>query len=74
MKVHKEKMLIYIFYYQKFVHLGENTSIYCSQIIVVHVHATVFFLKFTQHVTILLTVHLCVLIHIRIKGEAGTVK
>ena len=45
MKVHKEKMLIYIFYYQKFVHLGENTSIYCSQIIIVHVHATVFFSK-----------------------------
>ena len=30
-------------FYQKFVHLGENTSIYCSRIIVVHVHATVFF-------------------------------
>ena len=28
--------------------LGKNTSKYCSQIIVVHVHATVFFLKFTQ--------------------------
>ena len=34
----------YIFLYQKFVHLGGNT-IYCSRIIVVHVHATVFFSK-----------------------------
>ena len=36
------KISKYIFFYQKFVHLGENTSIYCSQIIEVHVHATVF--------------------------------
>ena len=43
----------YIFFYQKCVHLGENTSKYFSQIIVVHVHATVFFLKFTQLVTVL---------------------
>ena len=35
----------YIFFYQKFVHLGKNTSKYCSQIIVVHVYATVFFFK-----------------------------
>ena len=42
----------YIFFYLKFVHLGENTSKYCSRIIVVHVHATVFFLKYTQRVTI----------------------
>ena len=35
----------YLFFYQKFVHLGENTSKYCSRIIVVHVHATVFFSK-----------------------------
>ena len=33
----------YIFFYQKFVHLGENTSKYRSWIIVVHVHATVLF-------------------------------
>ena len=49
----------YIFFYQKSVHLGENTSKYCSMIIVVHVHATVcffFLLKFTQRVTILQTV------------------
>ena len=32
----------YIFFFQKIVHLGENTSKYCSWIIVVHVHATVF--------------------------------
>ena len=44
------------FFYQKCVHLGENTSIYCSPIIVVYVHATVFFLKLTQRVTILQTV------------------
>ena len=31
-----------IFFYQKFVHLGENTSKYCCQINVVHVHATGF--------------------------------
>ena len=32
------------FFYQKFVHFGrKNTSKYCSRIIVVHVHAIVFF-------------------------------
>ena len=36
--------------------LGENTSNYRSWIIVVHVYATVFFLKFTQRATILQTV------------------
>ena len=36
--------------------LGENTSKYCSRIIVVHVHATVFFLNFSQRVTNLQTV------------------
>ena len=35
----------YIFFYQKFVHLGKITSLYCSRIIVVHIHATVFFSK-----------------------------
>ena len=30
-----------IFFYQKLGHLGENTSIYCSRIIVVHVHANI---------------------------------
>ena len=34
--------LKYIFFYQSenVLHLGENTSKYCSLIIVVHVHAT----------------------------------
>ena len=45
-----------IFSTRIFVLLGANTSKYCSQIIVVHVHATVFFLKFTLRVTILQTV------------------
>ena len=31
-----------IFFYQKFGHLDKNTSIYCSWIIVVHVHANGF--------------------------------
>ena len=31
-----------IFFYQKFVHLGENTLINCSQRTVVHVHVNVF--------------------------------
>ena len=31
-----------IVFYQKFVHLGENTFPYCSQIIVVHVYVNVF--------------------------------
>ena len=35
----------YIFFYQNFEHLGENTCKYCSRIIIVHVHATVFFSK-----------------------------
>ena len=34
-----------IFFYQKLLHLGENTSKYCSRIIEVHVHATVFLSK-----------------------------
>ena len=50
------KNCTYVFFDQKFVHLGQNTSIYCSSLIVFHVHATVFFLKFTQPVTILQTV------------------
>ena len=35
----------YIFFYQKFVHLGKYNSKYFSRMIVVHVHATVFFKK-----------------------------
>ena len=32
-----------IFFYQKFVHFAKNTFIFCSWIIVVHVHANSFF-------------------------------
>ena len=46
----------YIFSTRNLYISAENTSKYCSPIIVVHVHATVFFLKFTQPVTILQTV------------------
>ena len=49
------KICKYIFFYQNFVHLGENSSKYCSRIIVDHVHETVFS-EFTQRVTILQTV------------------
>ena len=31
-----------IFFYQKYVHLGKNTLIHCSQRTVVHVHVNVF--------------------------------
>ena len=31
-----------IFFYQQFVHFGENTLIHCSQRTVVHVHVNVF--------------------------------
>ena len=46
----------YIFFYQKFVHLGKNASKYCSRKIVVLFHATVYFLQFTKRVTIFQTV------------------
>ena len=36
LKIHKQKLKIYIFLLEI---LGENTSKYCSRIIVVHVHA-----------------------------------
>ena len=42
-----------ILFYQKFVHLSENTFPYCSRIIAVHVYVNVFSLKFTKHGTIL---------------------
>ena len=32
----------HIFFYQKNVHLGKNTSIYCGRIIAINVHANVF--------------------------------
>ena len=31
-----------IFFYQKYVHLGEHTLIHCSQITVVHIHVNAF--------------------------------
>ena len=34
----------------------QNTSMYCRQIIVVHVHANAYFLKFTQRLKMLQTV------------------
>ena len=34
-----------IFCNHKYVHLGKNTSIFYSRIIVVHVHETIFFSK-----------------------------
>ena len=36
------KIWINIFFYQYFVHLGENTFPYCGRIIVVHVYVNVF--------------------------------
>ena len=39
-KLFKQK-LQKIFFYQKYVHLGENTFINCSQITVVHVNVNV---------------------------------
>ena len=39
-------------FYQKYVHLGENTLIHCSQRTVFHVHVNVFYLKFTQPATV----------------------
>ena len=42
MKNSQAKIVKNIFFYQKFVHLDENTSKCCSRIIVVHVHANVF--------------------------------
>ena len=53
--IYKQKLEKYLLFYQKFVHLGENTFPYCSRIIAVHVYVNVFFLKFTQRVTILQT-------------------
>ena len=38
-----------IFFYQKYVHLGENNSIHFSRITVVHIRV-IFSLKFTIHV------------------------
>ena len=40
-KLFKQK-LQKIFFYQKYVHLGEYTFIHCSRITVVHIHVSVF--------------------------------
>ena len=32
-----------IFFYQKYVHLGENTLIHCSQRTLVHIHVNLFY-------------------------------
>ena len=41
-KKYFEPKLQKIFFYQKYVHLGENTLIHCSQRTIVHVHVNVF--------------------------------
>ena len=56
LKSSQAKIVSIYFSTRNFYISAENTSTYCSPIIVVHVHATVFFLKFTQPVTILQTV------------------
>ena len=39
-----EKYIFTVFAYEhfKYIYLGQNTSIYCSQMIVIHVHANGF--------------------------------
>ena len=44
-----------IFFYQKFVHLGENTLIYCSQKTVVHVHVNGFLKNSFKHAKVIQT-------------------
>ena len=39
---HAKKFKPKIFFYQKYVYLGENTLIHCSQRTVVHVHENAF--------------------------------
>ena len=48
MKIFKPK-LQNIFFYQKYVHLGKNTLIYCSQKTVVHVHVNGFLRNSFKH-------------------------
>ena len=38
----KQKLQKKKFFYQKYVHLGENTLIHFSQITIVHIHVNVF--------------------------------
>ena len=52
MKIFKPK-LQNIFFYQKYVHLGEKTLIYCSKITVVHVHVNGFLKKSFKHAKVM---------------------
>ena len=44
-----------IFFYQKYVHLGKNTLIYCSQKTVVHVHVNGFLKNSFKHAKVMQT-------------------
>ena len=44
-----------IFFYQKYVHLGEYTLIYCSQKTVVHVHVNGFLKNSFKHAKVMQT-------------------
>ena len=54
MKIFKPR-LQNIFFYQKYVHLGENTLIYCSQTTVVHVHINGFLKNPFKHAKVMQT-------------------
>ena len=54
MKMFKPK-LQNIYFYQKFVHLGENTLIYCSQKPVVRVHVNGFLKNSFKHAKVMQT-------------------
>ena len=54
MKIFKPK-LQNIFFYQKYVHLVENTLIYCSQKTVVHVHVNGFLKNSFKHAKVMQT-------------------
>ena len=54
MKIFKPKFQN-IFFYQKYVHLGENTLIYCSQKTVVHVHVNGFLKNSFKHAKVMQT-------------------
>ena len=56
LKSSQAKIVNRYFSTRKNVHLGENTSKYCSRVIIVSCSCNFFFLKFTQRVTILQTV------------------
>ena len=52
MKIFKQNCKTY-FFYQKYVHLGENTLIYCNQETVVHVHVNGFLKKSFKYVKVM---------------------